>query len=257
MFIEDALCFNCYSRPTPTFAGYLSFTRYEWQNQKVPDQPVPDHSDGSEDFFKTKFGGFTIDFKGNKWLLWSRCLELDKKKLPEVWKNPLGREQQILHVNYLQAHVNFCPLRAETAGNRYRRRFLPASAGIFTCGSVYLRPSQVILHAPVLQCCSRNLVEMCWEWISASFFLEVLSVFVVFATFCIASHQSIISYQNLQENSNLTVGAGLSLPIRSPMIANTWVFVWYLFRLHAFVLSVLMQLSAVSQWVILSCLSFR
>ena len=29
---------------------------------------------------------------------------------------------------------------------------MPASAGIFTCGSVYLRPSQVILHAPVLQC---------------------------------------------------------------------------------------------------------
>ena len=44
-----------------------------------------------------------------------------------------------------------CQLRAETAGNRYLRRFLPASAGIFTCGSVYLRPSQVILHAPVLQ----------------------------------------------------------------------------------------------------------
>ena len=36
------------------------------------------------------------------------------------------------------------------------RQSLPAEifaciAGIFTCGSVYLRPSQVILHAPVLQ----------------------------------------------------------------------------------------------------------
>ena len=55
-------------------------------------------------------------------------------------------------MNYLRAQVNFRQLRAETAGNRYLRRFLPASAGIFTCGSVYLRPSQVILHAPVLQC---------------------------------------------------------------------------------------------------------
>ena len=33
---------------------------------------------------KIKFEGFTIDFKGNKWLLWSRCLELDKTKRPEV-----------------------------------------------------------------------------------------------------------------------------------------------------------------------------
>ena len=55
-------------------------------------------------------------------------------------------------MNYLRAQVNFRQLRAETAVNRYLRRFLPASAGIFTCGSVYLRPSQVILHAPVLQC---------------------------------------------------------------------------------------------------------
>ena len=55
-------------------------------------------------------------------------------------------------MNYLRAQVNFRQLRAETAGNRYMRRFLPASAGIFTCGSVYLRPLQVILHAPVLQC---------------------------------------------------------------------------------------------------------
>ena len=27
--IENALCFMWYSRPTPTFAGYPSFTRYE------------------------------------------------------------------------------------------------------------------------------------------------------------------------------------------------------------------------------------
>ena len=54
-------------------------------------------------------------------------------------------------MNYLGAQVNFRQLRAETAGNRYLWRFLPASAGIITCGSVYLRPSQVILDAPVLQ----------------------------------------------------------------------------------------------------------
>ena len=31
---------------------------------------------------KIKFEGFTIDFKSNKWLLWSKSLELDKKKRP-------------------------------------------------------------------------------------------------------------------------------------------------------------------------------
>ena len=41
MFIEIALCFNCYSRPTPTFAGYLSFTRYEWENQKNDNSQLP------------------------------------------------------------------------------------------------------------------------------------------------------------------------------------------------------------------------
>ena len=48
--------------------------------------------------------------------------------------------------------MNFRKLSAETAGNRYLRRFLPASAGKFTCGTGYLQPSQVILHAPVSQC---------------------------------------------------------------------------------------------------------
>ena len=43
-------------------------------------------------------------------------------------------------------------LPAKTADNRYLRRFLPAYAGKFTCGTGYLQPSQVILHAPVLQC---------------------------------------------------------------------------------------------------------
>ena len=104
---------------------------------------------------KIKFEGFTIDFKGNKWLIWSRCLELDKRKRPGVWKNPPPCEQEKLHVNHLRAQVNFRQLRTETAGNRYLRRFLPASAGIFKCGSVYLRPSQVILYAPVLQWCFR------------------------------------------------------------------------------------------------------
>ena len=101
---------------------------------------------------KIKFEGFTIDFKGNKCLLWSSCLELDKRKRPEVSKSPPVREQVKLHINYLWAQVNFRQIPAETAGNRYLRRFLPASECIFTCETVYRRPSKVNLHAPVLQC---------------------------------------------------------------------------------------------------------
>ena len=74
-----------------------------------------------------------------------------KGNVPGLKKSARTRSEK-LHVNYLRAQVNCRQLRAKTAGNRYLRRFLPASEGVFTCGSVHLRPSQVILHAPVLQC---------------------------------------------------------------------------------------------------------
>ena len=48
----------------------------------------------------------------------------------------------------------------ETAGSRYLGKILSASAGNFIVGMVYLRPSQVILHAPVSQC-SRTLAYDC------------------------------------------------------------------------------------------------
>ena len=51
----------------------------------------------------------------------------------------------------MRAQVNFCQLPAETASNRSLLGFLPAYLGNFTCGTVYLRPSQVILNALVLQ----------------------------------------------------------------------------------------------------------
>ena len=52
---------------------------------------------------------------------------------------------------------------AETAGNRYLRRFLPGPAGNFTCETVYLWPSQIILHAPVLMC------RLEFEWAQSHF----------------------------------------------------------------------------------------
>ena len=140
---------------------------------------VPDHFDGSGDFFsefflynglksqqgtlqlfwsKIKFEWFIIGFQSNKWLIWSKCLELHKRirafPLP-LWKKPYWQEQWRLHLIYMRSQGNFRQLSAETAGNRYLRRFLPASACISTCGSVYLWPSHVILHAPLLQCVAR------------------------------------------------------------------------------------------------------
>ena len=55
VFIENALCFECNSRPTPTFACYVSFIRYEWEKQKKWQQPVPDLFDGTEEFFSELF----------------------------------------------------------------------------------------------------------------------------------------------------------------------------------------------------------
>ena len=39
---------------------------------------------GTVQFFwnKINFEGFAIDFKSNKWLLWSKCLALDNRKRP-------------------------------------------------------------------------------------------------------------------------------------------------------------------------------
>ena len=100
---------------TNSYFCWLYFLHSVWlRKPKKWQQPVPDHFDGSEDFFselffldsglksqqgiiqllleKFNYEGFTFDFKGSKWLLWSRCLELDKRKCPEVWKNPPGRK---------------------------------------------------------------------------------------------------------------------------------------------------------------------
>ena len=54
--------------------------------------------------------------------------------------------------------ANFRQVHAETAGNRYLRRFLLASAGYSTCGTAYLQPSQVNLTR---QFCSE--VERAYE----------------------------------------------------------------------------------------------
>ena len=50
------------------------------------------------------------------------------------------------------AQVNFYQFPAEIAGNHYLRTFSPAQAVNFTRRRVYLQPSQVILHALVVQC---------------------------------------------------------------------------------------------------------
>ena len=72
-------------------------------------------------------------------------------------------------MNYLRAQVNFGQLPAETADNPYLRRFLPASVGNFTCETVYLRPSKVNLHAPVLECSQNTFQILNVNWSSSHF----------------------------------------------------------------------------------------
>ena len=75
---------------------------------------------------KINFEGFTIDFKGNKWLLRSRCLELDKKKRPEVSKKS-ARTRTIKTSCELPAGAGKFP----PVTRRKRRQSLPAE--IFAC----------------------------------------------------------------------------------------------------------------------------
>ena len=150
-------------------------------------QPVRDHFDGSENFFselllldsglksqqgtiqrfwnKIKFEVFTIDFKGNKWLLWSRCLELDKRKSPEVWKNSPGREQKKLHVNYLRTQL--VPAEIFACIRRYsylRISLLAALAGNFA------RASFTVHCACKTKCCSNFILH--WAWFLMVFSLK-------------------------------------------------------------------------------------
>ena len=157
MFIENwALCFKCYWRPTP-FAGYLFFTRYEWENLKSNNSQFRiilmevktfsascflDKGLKSQQvtvqLFRNKIEseGFTIDFKSNKWLLWSKCLELDKRKRPFP---PFLLKKTDL-TGTIKASPNlpagagkFPPV---TCGNR--RQSLPAE--IFACIRKYFYP---------------------------------------------------------------------------------------------------------------------
>ena len=126
-----------------------SFLHSVWvRKPKKWQQPVPDHFDGSEEFFselcfldnglesqqgtvqllwnKIKFEGFTIDFKGNKWFLWSKCLELDKSETSLGLKK-FARTRTIKTACELPAGAGkFLPV---TRGNR--RQTVPAE--IFAC----------------------------------------------------------------------------------------------------------------------------
>ena len=107
--------------------------------------------DGSEDFFsellfldkglksqqgalqlfwnKIKFEGFTIDFKSNKWLLWSKRLELDTRKRPFplfFWKKTDLTGKIKASPNLPAGAGKFPPV---TCGNRSQS--LPAE--IFAC----------------------------------------------------------------------------------------------------------------------------
>ena len=51
-----------------------------------------------------------------------------------------------------KTEVQIPRITADTAGERYLRKNLPGTAGIFTCGAIYLQLSKTILTAPFLEC---------------------------------------------------------------------------------------------------------
>ena len=170
---------------TNSYFCWLSLLHSVWvRKPKKWQEPVPDHFDGSDNFFSELFFCITV-WRASKEHSNSFETKSNLKCSPLTSKATSGYFGQCVW-NWIKGNVPFpfpfkkadltgtikalpnlpvgagkfppvtCgnrrqSLPAETAGNRYLRRFLPASAGIFTCGSVYLRPSQVVLHAPVLQ----------------------------------------------------------------------------------------------------------
>ena len=153
---------------TNSYFCWLSFLHSVWvrKPKKWQQPPVTDHFNSREDFLselfflddglksqqgtvqlfwnKIKFEGFTIDFKGKKWLPWPRCLELDKRKRPEVWKKT-ARTRTIKSSCELSAGAGkFPPITREN-----RRQSLPAE--IFACirRYFYLRISVLAAFAGI------------------------------------------------------------------------------------------------------------
>ena len=155
MFIDNALCFKCYSKPTPTFAGHFFFTQYEWENRKSDDSQFPIFLMVVKTFSASCFSDNGLKSQqGTVQTFWNKI-----KSSPLTSKATSGYFGQS-NWNWIKGNVHkFEKIRPdannknfmETAGNRYLRKFLPASAGNFTCETVNLRPVQVNLHAPVLQ----------------------------------------------------------------------------------------------------------
>ena len=164
VFIENALYFKCYSTATPTFACYLSFTWYEWKNQKKWQQPVPDRSDGSEDFFSELFFWIRV-WRASKEQFSFFETKSNLKGSPLISKATSGYFDQSV-CNWIKRNVfllfllkktdltgtikaspnlpggagKFPPVTCGNRSNRYLRRFLPASAGNF------LRASFTVYH---------------------------------------------------------------------------------------------------------------
>ena len=66
----------------------------------------------------------------------------------------ITKEQSNICLNYSRPLLKYHCLRTETADNFYMQIFSLASWLNFSCGTIYLRPSQVNLLAPFLQCIS-------------------------------------------------------------------------------------------------------
>ena len=138
---------------------------------------------------------FILNCKGSKWLLWSNCSRQDKRKRPEVWKSLPWQEQNRLQIKYLQVQANFHQLPELSATNRFLRRFLRASTGVFTCRTLYVRPLQVNLYAPVLQ---RSKVEIALAYVKGAAGLFAVQFYPTLPNLW---HMRLLRQDNLQTHS--------------------------------------------------------
>ena len=141
VFIENALCFKCYWRPTPTFAGYLSFTRYEWENRKSDNSQFPIILIVVMNFSASCFFCITV-WRASK--EHSNCFETKSnlKSSPLTSKATSGYFGQSVW-NWIKGNVPFPLKKADLTGTMKASPNLPAGAGTMpvsgACRTIFFR----------------------------------------------------------------------------------------------------------------------
>ena len=145
--IQTSLCFKWYSRPKLTSPWHFSFTCYMWKMWKSDNCQFPIHleivrtfhwiiSDWRANKDQSTFWGTEAFLKGLP--LTSKAASVYFGQIIWYWIKNLSRFERNSALTTMKAPRKLAAGAGEfppfTAGNRYLLRFMPASAGNFTCG---------------------------------------------------------------------------------------------------------------------------